>query len=146
MIEIAKKKKYGYTVRDKKGYPKIEKMTVKQARKRTSKNLKKGSTKKKTRQKEKYEISLKREQALAEKGWKVVRTKRYLDLPKKAVGKKGYPYAVLNKNKNYESFYTWKEKPTKKERLKKKSASKQEKYRKKVEKRIKKGKDIGWGW
>ena len=29
-----KKKKYGYTVRDKKGYPKIEKMTVKQAKKR----------------------------------------------------------------------------------------------------------------
>ena len=70
--------------------------------------------KKKTKQKEKYLVDLKREKEMAEKGWKVARTRTYLELPKKAIGKNGYPYAVLNKNKNYESFYTWKEKPSKK--------------------------------
>jgi len=70
--------------------------------------------KKKTKKKEAYLIDLKREKNMAEKGWKVARTKTYLELPKKAIGKKGYPYAVLNKNNTYESFYTWKEKTTKK--------------------------------
>ena len=65
-------------------------------------------------QKVKYLVSLKREQEIAEKGWKVVRTKTYLELPKKAIGKKGYPYAMLNENNHYESFYTWKEKSKKK--------------------------------
>ena len=78
-------------------------------KKRTSKNPKR-TTKKKTE----YLVSLKREKELAEKGWKVARTKSYLEKPKKAVGKKGYPYAVLNKNNTYESFYTWKEKTSKK--------------------------------
>ncbi len=79
-------------------------------RKKANKNLKTKTPK----QKEKYEINLKREKALAEKGWKVVRTTGYLKKPKKATGKKGYPYAVLNKKNNYETFYTWKEKPSKK--------------------------------
>ncbi len=70
--------------------------------------------KKKTKQKEAYLVSLKREREMAERGWKVVRTKTYLEKPKKAIGKKGYPYAVLNKNNHYESFYTWKEKTSKK--------------------------------
>lgn len=70
--------------------------------------------KKKAEQKAKYLVNLKREKEMAEKGWKVVRTKTYLEKPKKAIGKEGYPYAVLNKNKNYESFYTWKEKTSKK--------------------------------
>jgi len=113
VIRIAKKKKYGYTVRDKEGYPKTEKMTVKQAKKRVSKSLKKRSTKK-PKQKRKYLINLKREKALAGKGWKVARTMGYLKKPKKAIGKRGYPYAVLNKNNNYETFYTWKEKSSKK--------------------------------
>ncbi len=143
MIKIAKKKKYGYTVRDEKGYPKTEEMTVKQARKKASKSLKRtikkkkypkmkrGSTLKKKdirkkkaeikswripekKQKEKYLVSLKREKAMAEKGWKVARTKTYLEMPKNATGKDGYPYAILNKNNTYESFYTWKEKKKKK--------------------------------
>ncbi len=63
--------------------------------------------------KERFLISLKKEQQYAEKGWKVSRTKTYLDQPKKAIGKKGYPYAVLNKDKHYETFYTWKEKSSK---------------------------------
>ena len=68
---------------------------------------------KKTKRKEKYLVNLKREKALASKGWKVARTTGYLKQPKKATGKKGYPYAVLNKNNNYETFYTWKEKTKK---------------------------------
>jgi len=146
VIKIAKKKKYGYTVRDEKGYPQIKKMTEKQAKKKVSKGLKKtakkkkypkmkrGSTatrkdirkkkaeikswrvpEKKTKKKGAYLISLKREKAMAEKGWKVARTKTYLTIPKRAIGKKGYPYAVLNENSNYESFYTWKEKTSKKD-------------------------------
>ena len=142
MIKIAKKKKYGYIVSDEKGYPKTEKMTVKQAKKKVSKSLKKTAKKKypkmkrgssatkkdirkmkveikswripEKKQKEKHLVSLKREKAMAEKGWKVARTKTYLEMPKKAIGKKGYPYAVLNKDKHYESFYTWKEKKKKK--------------------------------
>lgn len=94
---------------------------------------------KKPKIKQKYLVSLKREQSMANKGWKVIRTQRYLDVPKKAVGKKGYPYAVLNKKKHYETFYTWKERSSK---IKKANR----KYKKKVEKRIKKGKKIGWGW
>jgi len=70
--------------------------------------------KKKTKKKEAYLIDLKREKEMAEKGWKVVRTKSYLKKPKKAIGKKGYPYAVLNKDEHYESFYTWEEKTSKK--------------------------------
>ena len=66
------------------------------------------------KQKEKYLVSLKREKEMAEKGWKVARTKTYLEMPKNAIGKEGYPYAILNKNNNYESFYTWKEKKKKK--------------------------------
>jgi hypothetical protein len=62
------------------------------------------------KQKDKYLVSLKREKEMAEKGWKVARTKTYLEMPKKAIGKKGYPYAILNKDEHYESFYTWKEK------------------------------------
>ena len=72
------------------------------------------TTKKKPKQKEKYLVNLKREKALAAgagRGWKVARTMGYLKKPKKAIGKRGYPYAVLN---NYETFYTWKEKPSKK--------------------------------
>ncbi len=71
---------------------------------------------KKTKPKKKYLINLKREKALAGKGWKVARTMGYLKQPKKAIGKKGYPYAVLNKNNNYETFYTWKEKSSKKKK------------------------------
>ena len=71
-------------------------------------------TKKKTKQKEKYLVSLKREKELAGIGWKVKRTKSYTEKPKEATSKKGYPYAVLNKEKNYETFYTWKDKPSKK--------------------------------
>lgn len=155
-------------------------MTVKQAKKRVSKNLKR--TTKKTKQKEKYLVSLKREKALAGKGWKVARTKKYTEKPKKAIGKKGYPYAALNKESHYETFYTWKEKPSKKKKkplkgtggalakkggslkkglkemgslkspskkrkaVKTKTPKQKEKYKKKVDKRIRKGKDIGWGW
>lgn len=111
---MAKKKKYGYTVKDKKGYPKTEKMTVKQAKKKVSKELKKTAKKRRTEQKVKHLVDLKREKEMAEKGWKVVRTKTYLEKPKSAYGKKGYPYAVLNENNHYESFYTWKEKTSKK--------------------------------
>lgn len=121
-------------------------MTVKQAKKRVSKSLK-GTTKKKTKQKEKYLVSLKREKQLAGIGWKVARTTGYLKKPKKAIGKKGYPYATLNKESHYETFYTWKEKPSKKRKsVKTKTPKQKEKYKKKVEKRIKKGKGIGWGW
>lgn len=71
------------------------------------------------KKKTQYLISLKREQEMAvEKGWKVSRTKSYLEVPQKAIGKKGYPYAVLNKEKSYETFYTWKEKPSKKAKKK----------------------------
>ena len=77
--------------------------------------------KKYPKMKEAYLIDLKREKNMAEKGWKVARTKTYLELPKKAIGKKGYPYAVLNKNNTYESFYTWKEKTTKKGKKKRSS-------------------------
>lgn len=70
------------------------------------------------KEKAQYLVSLKREQELAEKGWKVSRTKSYLEQPKKAIGKKGYPYAVLNKEQSYETFYTWKEKPPEKAKKK----------------------------
>ena len=69
---------------------------------------------KKSERKIKHLVDLKREKEMAEKGWKVVRTKTYLEKPKEAYGKKGYPYAVLNENNHYESFYTWKEKTSKK--------------------------------
>ena len=59
-------------------------------------------------------MNLKREKELAEKGWKVSRTRNYSEMPKRAIGKEGYPYAILNKDKTYETFYTWKEKPIKK--------------------------------
>ena len=84
---------------------------------RSTKTPSKKSKKKKAEQKTKYLVSLKREKEMAEKGWKVVRTETYLEKPKKAIGKKGYPYAVLNENKTYESFYTWKEKISKKKRI-----------------------------
>ena len=64
--------------------------------------------------KAKHLVDLKREKEMAEKGWKVVRTKTYLEKPKEAYGKEGYPYAVLNENNNYESFYTWNDKSKKK--------------------------------
>ena len=89
----------------KKKYPKT---------KRGSTATKKDVRKKKAEQKAKYLVNLKREKEMAEKGWKVVRTKTYLEKPKKAYGKEGYPYAVLNENNTYESFYTWKEKTSKK--------------------------------
>ena len=69
-----------------------------------------GTPSKRTEQKVKHLIDLIREKEMAEKGWKVVRTKTYLEKPKSAYGKEGYPYAVLNENNHYESFYTWKEK------------------------------------
>ena len=72
------------------------------------------SKKTKAEQKVKHLIDLIREKEMAEKGWKVVRTKTYLEKPKSAYGKEGYPYAVLNENNTYESFYTWKEKTSKK--------------------------------
>ena len=81
---------------------------------RRAKTPSKKSKKKKAEQKAKYLVNLKREKEMAEKGWKVVRTKTYLEKPKKAYGKKGYPYAVLNENNTYESFYTWDEKTSKK--------------------------------
>ena len=65
-------------------------------------------------QKAKHLVDLKREKEMAEKGWKVVRTKTYLEKPKEAYGKEGYPYAVLNENNNYESFFTWNDKSKKK--------------------------------
>ncbi len=81
------------------------------AKKKKYPKTKKRST---AEQKVKYLVSLKREREMAEKGWKVVRTKTYLEKPKKAYGKEGYPYAMLNENNHYESFYTWKEKTAKK--------------------------------
>ena len=71
---------------------------------------------KKTKPKEKYLISIKREKKMAEKGWKVARTRTYLEKPKRAIGKKGYPYATLNSNQVYETFYTWKEGTSKKKK------------------------------
>ena len=98
---------------------------AKKYKKKGSKNLKKTTKKKypkeKAKKKKEYLIGLKKEKEMAEKGWKVARTKTYLELPKKAIGKKGYPYAVLNKNNHYESFYTWKE--TWKEKTTKKRSS-----------------------
>ena len=66
-----------------------------------------------SKRKEKYLVSLKREKEMATEGWKVARTASYLKIPKKAIGKRGYPYAVLNKDEHYETFYTWKEKKEK---------------------------------
>lgn len=86
--------------------------TPKKSKKKKYPKTKRGSTA--TEQKIEYLVSLKKEQEIAEKGWKVVRTKTYLELPKKAIGKEGYPYAMLNKNNHYESFYTWKEGTSKK--------------------------------
>lgn len=81
---------------------------------RSTKTPSKKSKIKKGDQKAKYLVNLKREKEMAEKGWKVVRTKTYLEKPKQAYGKEGYPYAVLNEKNHYESFYTWKEKASKK--------------------------------
>ena len=74
------------------------------------------NARRKLNQKEKYLISLKREKEMATKGWKVARTQTYLEKPKRAIGKEGYPYATLNKNKTYETFYTWKEGTSKKKK------------------------------
>ena len=119
MIKIAKKRKIKATKGSKWETSKGETETwdVLKSKKEGSKGLKKRPPKK-TKQKEKYLVSLKRERELAEKGWKVNRTESYTDKPKKAIGKKGYPYAILNKNKTYETFYTWKEKTSGKKTLK----------------------------
>jgi len=82
--------------------------------KRGSTATKKDVRKMKVEQEAKYLVNLKKEKEMAEKGWKVVRTKTYLEKPKEAYGTEGYPYAVLNENNTYESFYTWKEKTPKK--------------------------------
>ena len=115
-MNIAKKKKPGWV---KSGSWDIHttqhKKWPKKARKGASKSPQKRPTKKR-KQKEKYLVNLKREKALATKGWKVARTMGYLKQPKKAIGKKGYPYAVLNKESHYETFYTWKEKSSKKKK------------------------------
>lgn len=100
----------------KKKYPKMKRgstATKKDVRKMKA-EIKSWRIPEKSEQKAKHLVSLKREREMAEKGWKVVRTKTYLEKPKKAYGKEGYPYAMLNENNHYESFYTWKEKTAKK--------------------------------
>jgi len=101
----------------KKKYPKMKRgstATKKDVRKMKTEIKSWRTPDKRAEQKIKHLVDLKREKEMAEIGWKVVRTKTYLEKPKKAIGKEGYPYAVLNENNTYESFYTWKERDVKK--------------------------------
>ncbi len=121
---MPKKDKYGYT-KMKRGSP-----AARSDRRKIKKEIKSWRRpNKKDKPKEKHLINLKREKEMSGKGWKVARTEKYTDQPKKAIGKKGYPYAVLNKNNHYESFYTWKEKPPKKKVVKTKTPKQKEKLR-----------------